>query len=329
MIMALLEGKTAVITGGSTGIGLATAKRFVEEGAYVFINGRSQAELDAAVKEIGENVTGVQGDGSKQGDRDRLYAAVADTGRRLDVVFANAAVINVARIGEVTREHLPKALPLLNDGGSIILNSSNPNAKGNDGIGVYAAINAALRSVAGTWASELRDRKIRVNVISPGATETAGINALAGMPNPGPNAAQEFETYQGGIVPLARYATADEVANAALFLASDRSSSTTGAHIPVDGGINHVARRVEDLSANDPQFAAARPDPAVAAALELPGLRLPQIVQTVLEGYAERPALGQRAVKFVKDPKTGRTSLEVLPYFETITYRELSDRVGA
>jgi fatty acid CoA ligase FadD9 len=320
MIMALLKGKTALVTGGSTGIGLTTAKRFVEEGAHVFINGRSQAELDAAVKEIGENVTGVQGDGSKPGDRDRLYAAVADSGRRLDVVFANAAVINVARIGEVTQEHLQKALPLLNDGGSIILNSSNPNAKDNDGIGVYAAIKAALRSVARTWESELRDRKIRVSVIGPGDTETPGINTLVGVLNPGPNAAEEFDNDQRNIVPLARYGTAEEVANAALFLAAD---------IPVDSGIDQVARRVEDLSANDPQFAAARPDPAVAAALELPGLRLPQIVQTVLEGYAERPALGQRAVKFVKDPKTGRTSLEVLPHFETITYRELGDRVGA
>src|ERR1700722_12764745 len=199
MIMALLTGKTAVITGGSTGVGLATAKRFVEEGAYVFINGRSQAELDAAVKEIGGNVTGVLGDGSKQGDRDRLYAAVADSGRRLNVVFANAAVIDVARIGDVTQEHLQKALPLLNDGGSIILNSSNPNAKGNDGIGVYAAIKAALRSLASTWASELRDRKIRVNVIGPGAIETPGINAVAGMLDPGPDAAQEFENYQASI----------------------------------------------------------------------------------------------------------------------------------
>src|SRR5258708_8355974 len=252
MMMALLTGKTAVVTGGSTGVGLATAKRFVEEGAYVFINGRSQAELDAAVKEIGENVTGVLGDGSTQGDRDRMYGAVGDTGRGLDVVFANAAVIDVARIGEVTQEHLQKALPLLNDGGSIILNSSNPNAKGNDGIGVYAAIKAALRSVARTWGSELRDRKIRVDVISPGATETPGINALAGMLNPGPNAAEEFENYQRSIVPLARYATAEEVADAALFLASDPSSFTTGADIPVDGGINQVARRVEDLSASDP-----------------------------------------------------------------------------
>src|SRR6478752_4664968 len=294
MIMALLEGKTAVITGGSTGIGLATAKRFVEEGAYVFINGRSQAELDAAVTEIGENVTGVQGDGSKPGDRDRLYAAVADTRRGLDVVFANAAVIDVARIGDVTHEHLQKALPLLNDGGSIILNSSNPNAKDDDGIGVDAAIRAALRSVARTWGNELRDRKIRVNVISPGATETPGINALADILNPGPNAAEEFENYQRSIVPPARSATAEQVANAALYLASDLTSITTGADIPVDGGINQVARRVENLSANDPQFAAARPSPAVAAALALPGLRLPQILQTALAGYADRPALGQR-----------------------------------
>jgi NAD(P)-dependent dehydrogenase (short-subunit alcohol dehydrogenase family) len=149
---------------------------------------------------------------------------VADTGRRLDVVFANAAAIDVARIGEVTQEHLQKALPLLNDGGSIILNSSDPDAKDNDGIGVYAAIMAALRSLARTWVSELRDRKIRVNVISPDATETPGINTLAGILNPGPNAAEEFENYQLSIVLLARYATAEEIANAALFLASDRRS---------------------------------------------------------------------------------------------------------
>src|SRR5258705_9485539 len=167
MIVALLKGKTAVITGGSTGIGLATAKRFVEQGAYVFINGRTQAELDAAVKEIGGNVTGVQGDGSKPGHRDRLYTAVAASGRRLDVVFANAAVINVARIVEVTQEHLQKALPLLNDGGSIILNSSNPNAEDSDGIGVYAAIKAALRPGPRTWGRELRDRKIPGTDVGP------------------------------------------------------------------------------------------------------------------------------------------------------------------
>jgi NAD(P)-dependent dehydrogenase (short-subunit alcohol dehydrogenase family) len=253
--MALLKGKTAVITGGTTGIGLATAKRFVEEGAYVFISGRRQAELDAAVKEIGDSVTGVQGDVSKQEDLDRLYTAVADSGRRIDVVFANAAVVDVARIGDITEEHLDyqldidfkgvvftvqKALPLLNDGGSIILNSSTTNARGNDGIGVYGAIKAALRSLARTWASELRDRKIRVNVVSPGATDTPGIDTLARMTFQGPTAAQQFEDYQRSIVPLARYGKPEEVANAVLFLASDLSSFTTGADIPVDGGVNQI-----------------------------------------------------------------------------------------
>ncbi len=142
--MALLEGKTAVITGGSTGIGFATAKRFVEEGAYVFITGRRQAELDLAVKELGDNATGVQGDVSKSEDLDRLYSVVADSGRRIDVVFANAAILDVARIGEITEEQLDyqlgvdfkgvvftvqKALPLLNDGGSVILNASNTTAE--------------------------------------------------------------------------------------------------------------------------------------------------------------------------------------------------------
>ena len=202
--MALLEGKNAIITGGSAGIGLVTAKRFVEEGAYVFINGRTQTELDAAVKEIGGNVTGVQGDGSKPGERDRLYTAVADTGRGLDVVFANAAAIDVARIGEVTREHVRKALPLLNDGGSIILNSSDPDARGNDAVRVYAAILAALRSLAPMWPGDLRDRDIRVGVIGPDATA-------------------EFEDYHRGVVPPARYATAAEVANAAVSLAAGRT----------------------------------------------------------------------------------------------------------
>ena len=253
--MALLSGKTAVITGSSTGIGFATAKRFVDEGAYVFITGRRQAELDAAVKLLGDNATGVQGDVGRAEDLDRLYAAVADSGRRIDVVFANAAVIDVARIGEITDEHLDyqldvdfkgviftvqKALPLLNVGGSVILNSSNTNAKGSDGIGVYAAIKAALRSFARTWASELRDRNIRVNVVSPGATETPGIGNLAQMLFPGPDAAAKFEEYQISGVPMARYGTSEEVSNAVLFLASDLSSFTTGADIPVDGGINQI-----------------------------------------------------------------------------------------
>ena len=221
--MELLKGKTAIITGGSTGIGLATAKRFVEEGAYVFINGRSQVELDAAIKEIGENVTGVQGDGSKPGDRDRLYTAVADTGRGLDVVFANAAAIDVARIGEVTQEHLQKALQLLNEGGSIILNSTDTNAKGNDDIDVYTAIMATLRPLARTWASQLRDRNIRIAVISPDAAETPDINTLTDMPDLGPNIAEASENRTRGSVPPARYVTAEEVANAAVSLASDRT----------------------------------------------------------------------------------------------------------
>jgi NAD(P)-dependent dehydrogenase (short-subunit alcohol dehydrogenase family) len=253
--MALLIGKTAVITGGTTGIGLATAKRFVEEGAYVFITGRRQAELETAVKELGDNATGVQGDVSKQEDVDRLYATVADSGRRIDVVFANAAIAEGARIGDITEDQLDyqlgvdfkgvvftvqKALPLLNDGGSVILNASNVAARGADGLGVYAAIKAAVRSFARTWASELRDRKIRVNAVSPGATDTPGIDAVARMVFSGPNAEEEFENYQRSIVPMARYGTPEEVANAALFLASDLSSFTTGADIPVDGGLNQI-----------------------------------------------------------------------------------------
>jgi NAD(P)-dependent dehydrogenase (short-subunit alcohol dehydrogenase family) len=253
--MALLTGKTAVITGGSTGIGFATAKKFVDEGAYVFITGRRQAELDTAVKELGDHATGVQGDVSNEDDLDRLFAAVGDSGRRIDVVFANAAIIDVARIGEITAEHLDtllnvdlkgvvftvqKALPLLNDGGSIILNSSNVAARGTDGIGVYAAIKAAIRSFARTWASELRDRKIRVNAVSPGATDTPGIEALAEFVFPGPTALADFENLQRSTVPLARYGTPDEVADAVLFLASDLSSFTTGADIPVDGGVNQI-----------------------------------------------------------------------------------------
>jgi NAD(P)-dependent dehydrogenase (short-subunit alcohol dehydrogenase family) len=253
--MALLKGKTAVITGGTTGIGLATAKRFVEEGAYVFITGRRQAELEAAVKELGDYATGVQGDVSKPEDLDRLYSAVAESGRRLDVVFANAAILEAARIGEITDEQLDyqlgvdfkgvvftvqKSLPLLNDGGSVILNASNVAARGADGLGVYAAIKAAIRSFARTWASELRDRNIRVNAVSPGATDTPGIDTVARLVFPGPNAEEEFENLQRSIVPMGRYGTPEEVANAVVFLASDLSSFTTGADIPVDGGINQI-----------------------------------------------------------------------------------------
>ena len=198
--MALLEGKTAVITGGSTGIGFATAKRFIDEGAYVFITGRRQAELDLAVKELGENAIGVRSDVSKAAEVDRLYAAVADSGRSIDIVFANAAILDVARVGEITEDQLDrqlgvdfkgvvftvqKALPLLNDGGSIILNASNVAARGSDGIGVYAAIKAAVRSLARTWASELRLRNIRVNAVSPARPKHPVLKRLPALCSPG------------------------------------------------------------------------------------------------------------------------------------------------
>jgi NAD(P)-dependent dehydrogenase (short-subunit alcohol dehydrogenase family) len=253
--MALLTGKTAVITGGTAGIGLATAKRFVDEGAVVFITGRRQAELDKAVAKLGDRVIGVKGDVSKPEDLDKLYAAVADRGDPIDVLFANAAVIDVARIGDITEEHLDyllgidfkglvftvqKALPLLTDGASVILNSSNVAGRGSDGIGVYAAIKAAVRSLARTWASELRERRIRVNVVSPGATDTPGIEILANLVFAGPTAVEQFTDLQNSTVPLGRLADADEVAKAVMFLASDLSSFTTGADVPVDGGLNQI-----------------------------------------------------------------------------------------
>ena len=190
--MALLKGKTAVITGGTTGIGLATAKRFVEEGAYVFITGRRQAELDAAVKELGDNATGVQGDVSKAEDLDRLYAAVADSGRRIDVVFANAAILDVARIGEITEEQLDYQLGRRLQGRGVHRAEGaaaaqrrrlgdpqlveRRRARVSDGSACTRPSRRRVRSFARTWASELRDRKIRVNAVSPGATDTPGID---------------------------------------------------------------------------------------------------------------------------------------------------------
>jgi len=252
--VGLLDDRTAVITGGNSGIGLATAKRLAAEGAFVFVTGRRQAELDAAVKEIGDNAVGVRGDVTEPEDLDRLYRVVADHGRGIDVLFANAAVIDVARLGEITEQHLDylldidfkglvftvqKALPLLNDGASVILNSSNANAKVSDAYGVYAAIKAAVRSLARTWASELRDKGIRVNAVSPGATDTPGLEAFAHQLLPGPDALEEFDQLTAAI-PMGRRGEPDEVANAVLFLASDLSSYTTGAEIPVDGGINQI-----------------------------------------------------------------------------------------
>ena len=238
--MNKLEGKIALITGGSTGIGLAAAKLFVREGAYVFITGRRQKELDDAAKAIGNNVTAIQGDVAKLADLDRLYQAVEAKGR-IDIVFANAGVAEVAPLGSITEEHfdklfdinvkgtlftVQKALPLLNDGGSIILTGSVAGSKGNAAFGVYGATKAALRNFVRAWTVELKDRHIRSNVLSPGPTETPIIGQL-----PADALARIVST-----IPMGRMGDADEIAKAALFLASDDSSFVTGIELFIDGG---------------------------------------------------------------------------------------------
>jgi NAD(P)-dependent dehydrogenase (short-subunit alcohol dehydrogenase family) len=246
-----LEGKVAVITGGNSGIGLATARRFVAEGAHVFITGRRQAELDQAVTQIGRDITGVQGDVSHLTDLDRLFATVKQRHGRLDVLFANAGVVALAPLGEITEEHfdqvfhinvkgllftVQKALPLLTDGGSIILNASIVASKGLESISVYSASKAAVRSFARCWTTDLRHRRIRVNVISPGPTDTPIFNK-AGLT---PEQAGEAKGSLVAAVPLGRMGTADEVANAAVFLASDDSSYVTGIELFIDGGMAQV-----------------------------------------------------------------------------------------
>ena len=235
-----LQGKMAVITGGTSGIGLATAKLFVKEGAYVFITGRRQKELDAAVQAIGRNVTGVQGDVSRLADLDRLYEAVKTKGR-IDVVFSNAGVAEFAPLGKITEEHfdrlfdinvkgtlftVQKLLPLLNDGGSIILNGSVGSVKGTPDFGVYGATKAALRSFVRTWTSDLKDRHIRSNVISPGPTDTPIVDG-----QPADAIARIVST-----IPMGRMGEPDEIAKGVLFLASDDSSFVTGIELFVDGG---------------------------------------------------------------------------------------------
>jgi NAD(P)-dependent dehydrogenase (short-subunit alcohol dehydrogenase family) len=239
-----LQGKVAVITGGTTGIGLATAKLFVKEGAYVFITGRRQKELDEAVKAIGSNVIGVRGDIAKLSDLDRLYEAVKAK-RRLDIVFANAGVAEFSPLGQITEEHfdklfdinvkgtlftVQKALPLLNDGGSIILNGSVASVKGTPAFGVYGATKAALRSFVRTWTSDLKDRHIRSNVISPGPTDTPAIDG-----QPEDAIARIVST-----IPMGRMGEPDEIARAVLFLASDDASFVTGIELFVDGGRGQV-----------------------------------------------------------------------------------------
>jgi NAD(P)-dependent dehydrogenase (short-subunit alcohol dehydrogenase family) len=238
--MGKLQGKVAVITGGTTGIGLASAKLFVNEGAYVFITGRRQKELDDAVEAIGSNVTGVQGDIAKPADLDSLYERVRKMGR-IDVLFANAGIGAFVPLASITEEYfdqtfnvnvrgtlftVQKALPLLNDGASIILTGSIAGIKGTPAFSVYAASKAAVRSFVRTWTSELKDRRIRSNVVSPGPVDTP---ILAGQP-------PETIARIVSTIPMGRMGEAEEVAKAALFLASDDSSFITGTELFVDGG---------------------------------------------------------------------------------------------
>ncbi|MBB1155229.1 MULTISPECIES: SDR family oxidoreductase [Amycolatopsis] len=243
--MGQLEGKTAVVTGGSSGIGLAAAERLAAEGAHVFITGRNQDALDVAVKSIG-SATAVAGDIADLADLDRLYDAVRTRGKGLDVVFANAAAGSFASLEETTAEHfdqvfatnvrgtlftVQKALPLLNKGASVILNSSVRADDGLASFGTYAASKAALRSYARTWANELKDREIRVNVVSPGTIDTPVLEKAVGA-----DKVDEARASFAARVPLGRMGTPREVADAVLFLASDQSSFILGANIYVDGG---------------------------------------------------------------------------------------------
>ncbi|UJW28416.1 SDR family oxidoreductase [Saccharothrix sp. AJ9571] len=246
--MGLLEGKTALVTGGSTGIGLASAVRLAAEGAHVFITGRRKAELDEAVEAIGSAATAVVGDISDLADLDRLYETIRDRGRGLDVLFANASVASLGTLEQVTEEHfdrlfginargtlftVQKALPLLNDGASVILNGSTNVDVGDEGLGVYAATKAATRSFARTWANELKGRGIRVNTVTPGPTDTPALAALT----PDPAA---FHQHLSARVPMGRLGRPEEVAAAVVFLASDQSSFTTGSSLYVDGGLNQI-----------------------------------------------------------------------------------------
>jgi NAD(P)-dependent dehydrogenase (short-subunit alcohol dehydrogenase family) len=249
--MGKLDGKIAVITGGNSGIGLATAKRFAAEGAKVVITGRRQAELDQAVAEVGHGAIGVRGDVAKLADLDRLYATVKEKHGRVDVLFANAGGGKFAPLGAITEEHfdqefninvkgllftVQKALPLFTDGGSIILNASIVSIKGMAAFSVYSATKAAVRSFARTWTVDLKDRKIRVNALSPGPIETPGVDGLA-------KSREELEQIKAGLagqVPLGRMGEADEIAKVAVFLASDDSSFVTGVELFVDGGMAQI-----------------------------------------------------------------------------------------
>ncbi|GLY93721.1 SDR family oxidoreductase [Actinoplanes sp. NBRC 103695] len=251
--MGQLEGKTAVVTGGSTGIGFAAARRFVAEGARVYLTGRRKEELDAAVTTLGPAAVGVRGDVSRPDDLDQLYATIAGDGRRVDVLFANAGLGEARPLDQVTEEHLDlllgvhikgavftvqKALPLMNDHASVILAGSIWTVEGPEGFGVYSATKAAVRSFARTWANELKGRGIRVNAVSPGTIETPGLNgALEGAAG---DQAEQVKQFLVSRIPLGRIGTPDDVADAVLFLASDQSRFVTGTELFVDGGTVQV-----------------------------------------------------------------------------------------
>ncbi|MCQ8834752.1 SDR family oxidoreductase [Streptomyces malaysiensis] len=250
--MGQLEGKTAVVTGGGTGIGLATAVRLAAEGAHVFITGRRKTELDAAVETIGATrASAVPGDITDMADLDRLYDAVRSRGRGLDVLFANAAAGAFVPLEQITEEHfdqvfgvnvrgtlftVQKALPLLNDGASVILTASTAADNGQEAFGTYAASKAAIRSFARTWSNELKGRGIRVNAVSPGGVETPGLTDIVG----GGEALAAVKDHVAATVAKGRIGRPEEVAATVAFLASDQSSYIVGANIYVDGGQNQI-----------------------------------------------------------------------------------------
>jgi NAD(P)-dependent dehydrogenase (short-subunit alcohol dehydrogenase family) len=246
-----LEGKVVVVTGGSSGIGLATAKRFVEEGAFVYITGRRQTELDKAVSEIGRNVTAIQGDVSNLADLDRLYARVGEEKGKFDILFAGAGIVGPQPLAEITEESfdkvfaintrglaftVKKALPLLKDGGAIIVITSIAEGKGFPGFTAYSATKAAVRSFIRTWTAELKDRRIRVNAISPGPIDTPIFEEQA----PTKEEADQARAAFAAAVPFGRLGRPEEIAATALFLASDEASFIAGVNLPVDGGMTAI-----------------------------------------------------------------------------------------
>lgn len=247
-----LAGKIALVTGGSSGLGLATAKRFVSEGAFVFITGRRQPELDAAAKEIGSNVVAIRSDISNLADLDRLFATIKQQKARLDILFANAGGGTFAPLEQVTEEHfdkyfginvkgtlftVQKALPLMQAGGTIVITGSMVSIKGFPAFGVYAATKAALRSFARTWTMDLKGRNIRVNVVSPGTVVTPGYKNELGLNE---QQLEQFAAQAAATTPLERTGTPDEIAKVVLFLASDDSSFVNGVELFADGGAAQI-----------------------------------------------------------------------------------------